>query len=434
MTKTSITVFWFRNDLRLDDNTALYQSLKRHKNVQPIFIFDKNILNKLDKEDNRLVFIHKELLKINEELKKNGCSLLVKVGYPVDVFHDISEHYDIKAIFANKDYEPDTMKRDSELASWANARGIAFFLYKDAVIFEKDEVLKNDGTPYTVYTPYSKKWLSQLQQENLHHYNIISLCHHFYKKTEHHIPSPHEIGFSKRDMVFPEMVLDESIIRNYAELRDFPAANGTSKLGLHLRFGTLSIRKAVAFALKHSQTWLNELIWREFFKMILYHYPHVEHKPFKSSYADIEWSDDPAAFELWCAGQTGYPIVDAGMRELVQTGYMHNRVRMITAGFLVKHLLIDWRKGEAFFAKYLLDYDLSSNNGNWQWAAGTGCDAAPYFRVFNPITQAIKFDKEMRYIEKWVPEIRTEAYPMPIIEHHFARKRVLALFQKKFSK
>ncbi|MDD3877168.1 MAG: deoxyribodipyrimidine photo-lyase [Bacteroidales bacterium] len=429
MSKFTITLFWFRNDLRLQDNTALFHALKKHKNVQCLFIFDRNILSGLSKNDRRVTFIYKELREMNDTLYKYGSSLLVKTGNPIEVFKELLESFNIEGIYLNNDYEPYALKRDREIEMWAVDSNIPFYSYKDAVIFEKKEVLKSDGLPYTVFTPYSRKWLLSFSQETLIQYNIISYSNNFNHSSKHTFPFIEEIGFKTNQFIFPEKKLDEHCVKNYALNRNFPALNGTSRLGIHLRFGTISIREAVTFAHKNSSVWLNELIWREFFKMILFHFPYVEKNAFRKQFDSIKWLDDDESFEKWCAGQTGYPIVDAGMRELVATGFMHNRARMITAGFLVKHLLIDWRKGETFFAKHLLDYDLSANNGNWQWAAGTGCDAAPYYRIFNPIVQAQKFDKNLSYIRHWVPEYDTHKYYPQIVEHEFARKRSLTVLK-----
>lgn len=344
----------------------------------------------------------------------------------MDIFQQLSEEYDIQSVFCNRDYEPKAIRRDTEIYTFFKNQNIPFKAFKDQVIFDKNDVVKNDGKPYTVYTPYSKKWKELLTEKDyqVHEADYTG----FLKQNFTEIHSLKEIGFQKTDMVFEKPILDLLIITEYDKYRDFPALQRTTQLGIALRFGTISIRKCIEFALQHNQTWLSELIWREFFMQILYHFPKVVNQSFKAKYDNIQWRNNEQEFECWCAGKTGYPIVDAGMRQLNETGYMHNRVRMIVASFLCKHLLIDWRWGETYFAQKLNDYDLSANNGNWQWAAGSGCDAAPYFRVFNPTTQTEKFDKNMEYIKKWLPEFGTNDYPKPIVEHAFARERVLKVY------
>jgi deoxyribodipyrimidine photo-lyase len=280
-----------------------------------------------------------------------------------------------------------------------------------------------------VYTPYSKKWKAALTSFYTKSYPVEKYSGNFLKLKPLPFPELEEIGFSKSGITFPERKIKQTIIEKYHLQRDIPGLDGTSRLSVHLRFGTVSIRKLIQVALKKNEKWLNELIWRDFYHMILWHFPHVVTKAFKPAYDQIEWRNDPDEFKAWCEGKTGYPIVDAGMRELNQTGYMHNRVRMIVASFLTKHLLIDWRWGEAYFAKKLLDFDLAANNGGWQWAAGSGCDAAPYFRVFNPYIQTEKFDSDRTYIKRWVPEVETPSYPKPIVDHAFARERVLSAYK-----
>ncbi|MEI6506863.1 MAG: deoxyribodipyrimidine photo-lyase [Bacteroidota bacterium] len=436
ITKSEIAVFWFRRDLRLNDNAALFHALKSGLPVVPLFIFDTEILEKLeDKNDNRVAFIYQSVLALKKELNEIGSDLIVEFGRPTEIFKKIISRYSVKNIFANDDYEPAAIARDEYVKNIAHANGIAFQSYKDQCIFAKNDVLKDDGTPYTVFTPYSKKWRTKFLQQGLTFFPSEQNLSGFYQTNSiEPIISLEEIGFQKTNFKFPSPKADETIIKNYLSQRDFPGINGTSHLGIHLRFGTISIRELVKKILTISDTFLNELIWREFYKMILFHFPHVAEKPFKKDYEKILWLNDENEFEKWCEGKTGYPIVDAGMRELNETGFMHNRVRMITAGFLTKHLLIDWRWGEAWFAKKLLDFDLSANNGGWQWAAGCGTDAAPYFRVFNPTLQAQKFDKKNLYINKWIPEISTLEYPFPIIEHEFARKRCLSFYKKSLNK
>ncbi len=419
-------VFWFRRDLRLSDNAALYRALKENDTVLPIFIFDTLILDKLeDKADKRVEFIHETLLTLKNQLEESGSSLLVYHGTPEEFFGEVKP----KVVYTNRDYEPYARRRDEHISDMLSTKGSVLKTYKDQVIFEKSEVVKDDESPYTVFTPYSKKWKAKLGAFYYKSYPVEKYLTALKKVKPLPFPSLKDIGFQKTGATFPERSIRQSIVEHYHETRDFPAVAGTTKLSVHLRFGTVSIRKLVQIALKKNETWLNELIWRDFYHMILWHFPKVE-KAFKPQYDQIKWRNNEQEFAAWCNGQTGYPIVDAGMRELNETGFMHNRVRMITASFLTKHLLVDWRWGEAYFAKKLLDYDLAANNGGWQWAAGSGCDAAPYFRVFNPYLQTEKFDPELKYVKKWVPELNTTAYPKPIVQHEFARKRVLDVYQK----
>ncbi|UQB68441.1 cryptochrome/photolyase family protein [Epilithonimonas zeae] len=427
-----ISIFWFRRDLRLDDNKGLSEALKADEKVIPIFIFDKDILNLLeDKYNRRVDYIHQSLEKINNELHETGSSLLTFYGKPSEIFKQLQKEYDIQTVYCNRDYEPSAIKRDDEVKNFLQSKNIEFFDFKDQVIFEKDEVVKDNGDPYTVYTPYSKKWKKLLSEKDYSTNNLKK--DQFQKLPKKKILSLNEIGFEKTDLEFEEPKLESKIIEVYDENRDFPALDATTHLGIALRFGTISIRKCVKFALSHNETWLNELIWREFFMQILFHFPKVVKHCFKEKYEDIQWRNNEKEFDKWCNGETGYAIVDAGMRQLNQTGRMHNRIRMVVASFLTKHLLIDWRWGEAYFAKKLLDYDLSANNGNWQWAAGCGCDAAPYFRVFNPDEQTKKFDKDLKYIRKWNPDFDKNVLDDRIVEHKFARERALKTYKKALS-
>jgi deoxyribodipyrimidine photo-lyase len=421
---------WFRRDLRLDDNAALYHALKEKNPVIPVFIFDKNILDDLeDKRDRRVEFIHNALLKMQAKLEKHNSSFEIFYDTPVGAFTALVSKYKVENVFANEDYEQYALDRDNGIALFLKKHGAELRLYKDQVIFSQDEVIKDDGEPYTIFTPYSKKWLALLNKFYLKSYPTN--FENFFKQKVPEIPSLESIGFEKIGKPFPSKEIDESLIRNYKHTRDFPGEQGTSRLSVHLRFGTISIRELAAKAKVLSSTYLNELIWRDFYHMILWHFPHVrKEKAFRREMDAINWRNDESEFEAWCAGKTGYPIVDAGMRELNETGFMHNRVRMITASFLTKHLLIDWRWGEAYFAKKLLDYDYAPNNGGWQWAASTGCDAMPYFRIFNPTLQAKKFDKDLKYIRKWIPELDSFDYPQPIVEHEFARNRALEEYTK----
>ena len=427
-----ISIFWFRRDLRLEDNKGLSEALKADEKVIPIFIFDKDILDLLeDKYDRRVDYIHQALEKINQELKEFGSSLLTFHGKPLDVFKQLEKDFEIKSVFCNRDYEPSAIKRDDEVKDFLDSKKIDFFDFKDQVIFEKHEVAKDNGEPYTVYTPFSKKWKKQLTE--LDYASVKIDKNQFQKLPSKKTLRLKEIGFEKTDFDFEEPSLESKIIDVYDEKRDFPALDATTHLGIALRFGTISIRKCVKFAMNHNETWLNELIWREFFMQILFHFPKVVNYCFKEKYENITWRNNEAEFEKWCNGETGYPIVDAGMRQLNQTGRMHNRIRMVVASFLTKHLLIDWRWGEAYFSKKLLDYDLSANNGNWQWAAGCGCDAAPYFRVFNPDEQTKKFDKDLKYIRKWNPDFEKDILENRIVEHKFARERALETYKKGLS-
>jgi deoxyribodipyrimidine photo-lyase len=426
LTRSEATLFWFRRDLRLQDNAGLFQALKENKNVLPLFIFDSIILDRLeDKGDSRVSFIHQALTVIKQELESLGSTLAVLHGNPTEIFR----HLNPKAVYTNHDYEPYARERDGEIEKMLRDRNIAFRTFKDQVIFEKGEVAKDDGKPYTIFTPYSKKWKLKLTPANSEAYTVEKYHQHFLLTTPLPLPSLPAIGFTETTVNFPERKIKQSIIEHYHDNRNFPAIEGTTRLSVHLRFGTVSIRKLVKLALTKNETWLNELIWRDFYHMILWHFPQVETKAFKPAYDQVQWRNDEHEFEAWCAGKTGYPIVDAGMRELNKTGFMHNRVRMIVASFLTKHLLIDWRWGEVYFAKKLLDFDLAANNGGWQWAASSGCDAAPYFRVFNPELQTIKFDPELKYVKKWVPEFGSSTYPAPIVDHKLARERVLKAYK-----
>ena len=424
---SSSTIFWFRRDLRLQDNAGLFHALKENKDVVPIFIFDTTILDKLeDKDDRRVEFIHNSLTVMQQLLEELGSSMIVFHGDPIAIFKSLKP----KAVYTNHDYEPYARQRDEVIKNILVDKGSEFQTFKDQVIFEKDEVTKNDGKPYTIFTPYSRKWKSLITPAHLKSYPTESHFESFKKIKAVPLPSLADIGFESTGLPFPERVIRQSIVEKYDQQRNFPAIEGTTKLSVHLRFGTVSIRKLAQLAQKKNEIWLNELIWRDFYHMILWHFPEVETKSFKPAYDKIEWRNNEKEFDAWCEGKTGYPIVDAGMHELNVTGFMHNRVRMIVASFLTKHLLIDWRWGEAYFAKKLLDFDLAANNGGWQWAAGSGCDAAPYFRVFNPALQTEKFDPESEYIKKWVPEFGTEKYPKPIVDHKLARERVLKVYKE----
>lgn len=425
-----ISIFWFRRDLRLKDNHGLYRALESGKKVLPIFIFDEDILDLLEnKSDKRVDFIVQALQTLNSFLKSKNKGIKIFKGKPLEIYKKLTENYEIEAVYCNEDYEPYAIKRDQEIADFLASKNIAFHQFKDQVIFHKDEIVKADKKPYTVYTPYSKLWLNEFQKVDLQGFPSE-------KKLDNLLDIPFEklkiedIGFQKTDLAFEVPEADLHIIKTYEETRNFPAVKGTTQLGVHLRFGTISIRKLAKIAKENNLTFLKELIWREFFMQILYHFPKVANHSFKSKYDAIPWENNPEFLEKWKAGTTGFPIVDAGMRELNTTGFMHNRVRMITASFLIKHLLTDWRIGEAYFAEKLMDYDLSANNGNWQWCASSGCDAAPYFRIFNPDEQQKKFDPDFKYIKKWIPEFGTKYYPKPIVEHKKAREKVLKVYKE----
>ena len=425
-----ISIFWFRRDLRLKDNHGLFQALESGKKVLPIFIFDEDILDLLEnKSDKRVDFIVQALQTLNSFLKSKNKGIKIFKGKPLEIYKKLTENYEIEAVYSNEDYEPYAIKRDQEIADFLASKNINFHQFKDQVIFHKDEIVKADKKPYTVYTPYSKLWLNEFQKIDLQGFPSE-------KKLDILLEIPFEelkieyIGFQKTDLTFEVPEADLHIIKTYEETRNFPAVKGTTQLGVHLRFGTISVRKLAKIAKENNLTFLKELIWREFFMQILYHFPKVVNHSFKSKYDAIPWENNPEFLEKWKAGKTGFPIVDAGMRELNTTGFMHNRVRMITASFLIKHLLTDWRIGEAYFAEKLMDYDLSANNGNWQWCASSGCDAAPYFRIFNPDEQQKKFDPDFKYIKKWIPEFGTKYYPKPIVEHKKAREKVLKVYKE----
>ena len=432
---TSVSIFWFRRDLRLEDNHGFCEALKGPDSVVPIFIFDTNILEELtDKRDRRVEFIRESLQRMQLELEKLGATLDIRMGDPLSVFKQLVKDYSVKAVYTNHDYEPYAIKRDQSVLQWLQSNKISFHSYKDQVILEKSEVVKDDGKPYTVFTPYSRRWKAVLRAEHLQAYPSQELLDRVLKQTVKSISSLAELGFEGSGESFPASSCPTSVLKNYKDQRDIPSVAGTSRLGVHLRFGTISIRALARQAQGLSETFLNELIWRDFYQMILWHFPQVVSQSFKPAYDAIPWRNNQHEFEAWCSGYTGYPIVDAGMRELNATGYMHNRVRMIVASFLTKHLLIDWRWGEAYFAQKLLDFDLAANNGGWQWAAGSGCDAAPYFRVFNPYLQTKKFDPDLAYIKKWVPEFQELTYAKPIVEHEFARARCLQTYGSALKK
>ena len=429
--KEQIHLFWFRRDLRLQDNCGLYHALNSGKKVLPIFIFDEAILSRLPNNDARVSFLHQELTNINTQLRELGTSLAVFHGKPLVIFEQLLEKYSVETVFTNHDYEPYALQRDAGIKTLLTSKNIGFKTYKDQVIFERNEIVKKDGTAYKVYTPYSKKWLEAFHHNGIQFFPSEKKLNGLLQTTEQPFLSLAAIGFQPSSIKVASYRVSPELIDAYEENRNFPAKDSTSRLGTHLRFGTVSVREMVAKASKSNNiVFLKELIWREFFMQILWHYPHTTKDSFKPQYDRILWRNNEEEFQKWCAGETGYPLVDAGMRELNQTGFMHNRVRMLVGSFLCKHLLIDWRWGEAYFAKKLHDYEQSSNVGNWQWVAGCGVDAAPYFRIFNPTTQIQKFDKDLNYIKKWVPDFQELSYPTQIVDHKMARERCLTTYKE----
>jgi deoxyribodipyrimidine photo-lyase len=426
-----MVIFWHRRDLRIEDNAGLSKALKNNSDVQPIFIFDKNILEELPQRDQRLRFIYQEIKRIKKAYQKEGSDLWVFYGKPVKIFKDLVDQHSIQKVYINRDYEPYAKNRDKEIHDLLQKEGVEMIGAKDHVIFEKSEVLTNNGDPYKVYSPYMRKWKEHFSTDML----VPYICReHFSQlntsKSNTDLIELEEMGFSnEKTQEIPSKTPDDDIIKDYHKTRDIPSIRGTTRMSIHLRFGTISIRQLARQGIKNEK-YFNELIWRDFYQMIIHHFPHSVSASFKPEYDKIPWENNETHFEMWCKGKTGYPIVDAGMRELNETGFMHNRVRMIVASFLTKHLLIDWRWGEAYFAKKLLDFELASNVGGWQWAASSGVDAQPYFRVFNPYSQQDKFDKDAKYIKKWVPEYGTSEYVEPIVEHKQARQRAIDTFKQ----
>jgi deoxyribodipyrimidine photo-lyase len=430
---TKITIFWFRRDLRIEDNHGLYQALLEQENILPLFIFDTEILKNLDnKYDTRVNFIYQSLIKLKNRFERTGSSLLIMAGSPLQVFEQLIKRFNILAVYANHDYEPYSISRDKNVKELLIKHNILFKTYKDQVIFEKDEVISNNKEAYRIFTPYAKKWRSLLYNVIDDNYRSEKLTGKLIKSISLDLPLLKEFGFEKTYYPYPDTWVDDDVIRHYGETRDYPYIQGTTRIGVHLRYGTISVRELVRKAFALSEIFLNELIWREYFMMILWNFPHVITDSFKPAFDTFEWINEPDKYEAWCSGNTGYPIIDAGMRELNDTGFMHNRIRMITASFLTRYLFIDWRFGEAYFASKLLDYELSSNNGNWQWAAGSGCDASSYYKIFNPETQTMKYDPAKKYISKWVPESGTDKYPAPVVDYSFARNRYLSYMKNKF--
>jgi deoxyribodipyrimidine photo-lyase len=433
--KEEIAIFWFRRDLRLDDNRALNHALQDKYPVLPIFIFDSNILDQLtEKADARIQFIHEQIVLLKDLLEDHESTLKVFHCTPEKAFKQLLEEYTIKSVYTNRDYDPSAISRDQKIKNLLEECEIPFNHFKDHVVFEGSEILKQDGTPFKVYSAFKRVWMQKYEDIKAPTKNGKWDFGKFFKTKPAKTLSLKELGFRPSSIEIPGKTLSSQLLKSYDKTRDFPALNGTSRLGIHLRFGTISIRRLVATAKEQNMVFLNELIWREFYSAILQHFPHVTNRAFNKKYDLIPWKNDKEQFTRWCEGKTGFPIVDAGMRELNQTGYMHNRVRMIVASFLTKHLLIDWRWGESYFASKLLDYELASNNGGWQWAAGTGTDAQPYFRVFNPESQTKKFDQDQEYIKKWVSEVNTSTYPDPMVDHKTARLRAIETYKTFVSK
>ena len=427
-----LRVFWFRRDMRLEDNVGLYEALSGEYPVMPLFIFDKHILDELPKDDARVTFIHNELQKMRSHLQDHfGSSIATYHDTPEKVFEQLMQDYNIKGVYTNRDYEPYAQKRDAKINALLAKNGIEFHDFKDQVIFEKTQVEKNDGGMYLVFTPYMKQWKKEFKNVNLKPAPSEDLLDNTYKNSRLPNLSLSDMGFETSTIKAPDYNLDKDLLNNYEDTRNIPSVEGTSRLSPHLRFGTVGYRKVVEKALSaENEAFLDELIWREFYKAILYHYPETQDRAFKPKYDRIQWRNDEDEFEKWKKGETGYPIVDAGMRQLNQTGWMHNRLRMVVGSFLCKHLLIDWRWGEAYFAEKLLDYEMSSNVGGWQWVAGSGVDAAPYFRVFNPYSQTDRFDKDKKFIKEWIPELNSDKYPEPMVEHKMARERCLETYKE----
>ncbi len=461
---------WFRRDLRSYDHAALSHALRQSAQVHCVFVFDTDILDRLeDRHDRRVDFIWHSVRELQTALAEMGGGLVVRHGSARTLIPELARELGVNAVFANRDYEPEAILRDAAVEEALAADGIPFVTFKDQVIFERDQLLSGSGRPYSVFTPYRNAWLKRVGDADLQLHPVAEHAAALAPAVESALPSLPSMGFQHTDLaslgVKPGMSgaaacwrAFEDQLAGYDRLRNLPVLDATSRLSVHLRFGTCSVRELARRAYyasgRGADTWLSELIWRDFFQMILFFHPRVTNQAYRTEFDGIRWPGSDDHFRAWCAGRTGYPIVDAGMRELNRTGFMHNRVRMIVASFLVKDLLVDWRRGERYFAQKLLDYDLAANNGNWQWAASTGCDAQPYFRIFNPVAQSEKYDPDGGYIRRWVPELAAldnrdihapwrltpieqeiagvvlgRDYPAPIVDHALARERALALFK-----
>ncbi len=448
---------WFRRDLRLFDHAALHHALTSSQQIICVFIFDTTILDSLPRADRRVAFIWDSLRQLKLELNQLGSDLIIRHGRPVELIPQLAAEFQADAVFANRDTEPAALTRDKLVADQLACYDKTLHLFKDQVIFERDEILTQTGQMYQVFTPYKRAWLAKVNDDVVMSFPIRPHLHRLKKLTPEVMPALHSLGFDEIDvanlkpgMDGGELLFNEfcTRIHQYHEARDYPAVKGVSYLSVHLRFGTVSIRELVRSAIQlgsvGAQTWLAELIWREFYQQLLWHRPDLVTHTFKPVYDAIPFPNDAALFRAWCEGLTGYPIVDAAMRQLNQTGFMHNRLRMITASFLVKDLLVDWRWGERYFAEKLNDFDLASNNGGWQWAASTGCDAQPYFRIFNPTTQSKRYDPQGKFIRRYCPELAMlddktihapgilAHYPAAIVDHATQRIAALQLFQKSY--
>ncbi|HRN77235.1 deoxyribodipyrimidine photo-lyase [Ottowia sp.] len=476
----SSALVWLRRDLRCDDHAALYHALRRHARVYCAFVFDTDILDALpSREDRRVAFIHASVLELHERLRQlaarsgaPGGGVIVRHGLAVQCIVQLAQSLGVQEVLTNRDYEPEAIARDRRVADALRAQGIIYSDYKDQVLLERDEVLTQQGRPYSVFTPYKRAWLQRLDAFQLKPYPVDRYAHHLAPPPMgEHLPTLADLGFAPtnlQNLALPTgMSGAQQLLRDfeprmaaYHEARDYPGRKGVSYLSVHLRFGTVSIRQLAALAVQRAkqgsegaQTWLSELAWRDFYFMILWHCPQVVTQSFKHEYDRVQWDDAPELWQAWCEARTGYPLVDAAMRQLLHTGYMHNRLRMVVASFLTKDLGIDWRRGERFFAQYLTDYDLAANNGGWQWAASTGCDAQPYFRIFNPIIQSQRFDPDGKFIRRYLPELTRVPdthihfpaamkpaaladcglrlgvdYPQPVVDHARARERTLMRF------
>jgi deoxyribodipyrimidine photo-lyase len=470
VTAYEAALFWFRRDLRDRDNAGLHQAARACRRLHCVFVFDRAILDALPRRDRRVDFIHRSVLELRESLRARGGELIVLHGDARQALPRLAAQLGVDAVFANGDYEPFARARDDAVREALAGRGRALHLAKDTVVFEKDEIVSRAGKPFAVFTPYRNAWRAALDRFHVEEYPPPARDVLVPARDGATLPSLEALGFERTDLdalgvrcgmsgAAAQLERFAHGLAQYARQRDFPGRDGTSRLSVHNRFGTVSIRAAARLALSRrgagAATWLDEIAWRDFFFQVLWHHPRVEHEAFRHEYARLAWPGGEELFAAWCEGRTGYPVVDAGMRELVATGFMHNRVRMVVASFLAKDLLLDWRRGERFFARHLLDYDLAANNGNWQWAASTGCDAQPYFRIFNPVAQSERFDAQGAYIRRHVPELarvpvrhvhapwrmtaaeQREArceigrdYPAPVVDHAAQREKALALYRR----
>ncbi len=468
-------LFWFRRDLRVTDNAGLYRALKAARRVFCVFVFDREILDALpSRRDRRVEFIHQSIAELKDSLRKLGGDLIVHHARADEAIPLLARELKVDAVFTNEDYEPMAIARDARVRESLREHDTGFHTFKDTVIFEKDEILTQAGGTYSVFTPYKNAWLKNLDDYQLKPYPVATYAKHLAApKMKLEMPSLAQLGFETTNLnslgiaggeAAAATLRDDFVgrIDDYREARDFPAVRGVSYLSVHNRFGTISIRELAAIAHAETlrkknagaETWLSELIWRDFYFQIIYHHPHAARSAFRPEYDAIRWPNDAALFAAWREARTGYPIIDAAMRQINESGYMHNRLRMIVASFLTKDLLIDWRYGEKYFADHLNDFDLSANNGGWQWAASTGCDAQPYFRIFNPVTQSERFDPKGKFIRRYLPELKDvpdkfihapwtlppleqqarglligRDYPAPVVDHALQRDKALTLYK-----